>query len=207
MRDRIINAFAGQGLAGGPGPATLPGADAGEWKSAGGAALRDATPTLAAVLVPLIDRADGMTVLLTQRTAHLNSHAGQISFPGGRVEHGDATPESTALRETEEEIGLPSSHIELVGRLNTRHTGTGYRVVPVVGLIDPPFPLEPDPGEVAEIFEVPLGFVLDPANHRLETRIQGGMERQFYALAYRDYFIWGLTARLLVNLSEVVGRR
>ena len=99
--------------------------------------------TPAAVLMPLIDRADGMTVLLTQRTAHLSAHAGQISFPGGRFEAGDGTPENTALRETEEEIGLTRAHVEVLGRLSVRETGTGYRVVPVVGVITPPFPIVP----------------------------------------------------------------
>lgn len=162
--------------------------------------------TLAAVLMPLIDHADGMTVLLTQRTAHLSAHAGQISFPGGRFEAGDGTPENTALRETEEEIGLARANIEVLGRLSVRETGTGYRVVPVVGVITPPFPVVPDPNEVAEIFEVPLSFVLDPANHRFETRIMSGIQRQFYSVPYGDYYIWGLTARLLVNLSERLAR-
>ncbi len=162
--------------------------------------------TPAAVLMPLIDRADGMTVLLTQRTAHLSAHAGQISFPGGRFEAGDGTPENTALRETEEEIGLTRAHIEVLGRLSVRETGTGYRVVPVVGVITPPFSVAPDPHEVAEVFEVPLSFVLDPANHRFETRIMSGVQRQFYSVLYGDYYIWGLTARLLVNLSQRLAR-
>ena len=162
--------------------------------------------TPAAVLMPLIDRADGMTVLLTQRTAHLSAHAGQISFPGGRFEAGDGTPENTALRETEEEIGLTRAHVEVLGRLSVRETGTGYRVVPVVGVITPPFPIVPDPHEVAEVFEVPLSFVLDPANHRFETRIMSGVQRQFYSVLYGDYYIWGLTARLLVNLSQRLAR-
>ena len=160
----------------------------------------------AAVLMPLIDHPDGMTVLLTQRTAHLSAHAGQISFPGGRFEAGDGTPENTALRETEEEIGLARAHIDVLGRLAARETGTGYRVVPVVGVITPPFPVTPDPGEVAEVFEVPLSFVLDPANHRFETRIMSGIQRQFYSVPYGDYYIWGLTARLLVNLSQRLAR-
>ncbi len=162
--------------------------------------------TPAAVLMPLIDHADGMTVLLTQRTAHLSAHAGQISFPGGRFEAGDGTPENTALRETEEEIGLTRAHIEVLGRLSVRETGTGYRVVPVVGVITPPFSVAPDPHEVAAVFEVPLSFVLDPANHRFETRIMSGVQRQFYSVLYGDYYIWGLTARLLVNLSQRLAR-
>ncbi len=167
---------------------------------------RPQTLTPAAVLMPLIDHADGMTVLLTQRTAHLSAHAGQISFPGGRFETGDGTPENTALRETEEEIGIARGQIEVLGRLDVRETGTGYRVVPVVGVITPPIVVTPDAREVAEVFEVPLWFVLDPANHRFETRIISGVERQFYSVPYGDYYIWGLTARLLVNLSERLAR-
>ena len=167
---------------------------------------RPETMKPAAVLMPLIDHGDGMTVLLTQRTAHLSAHAGQISFPGGRFEAGDGTPENTALRETEEEIGLRRADIEVLGRLGVRETGTGYRVVPVVGLITPPVAVTPDPNEVAEVFEVPLAFVLDPANHCFETRMISGVERQFYAVPYGDYYIWGLTARLLVNLSERLHR-
>ncbi len=194
MRDRIRNAFDGKTAA-----------EEGEsWVMRDGDPKTEGELTQAAVLIPLIDREDGMTVLLTQRTAHLKSHAGQISFPGGRVEDADLTPENTALRETEEEIGLPRAKIELVGRLNERKTGTGYRVVPVVGLVAPPFELTPDPGEVAEVFELPLEFALDPANHKFETRIRGGIEQQFYVLPYENYYIWGLTARLLVNLAEVL---
>ena len=156
----------------------------------------------AAVLVPLVFYDDGVTVLLTQRTESLKSHSGQISFPGGRRETTDRTPEDTALRETEEEIGLPRGQVELVGRLSTHDTGTGYRVMPVVGLIAPPFPLQPEPSEVAEVFEVPLDHVLEPANHSFETRIHRGSERQFCVMPYGDYFIWGLTARLLRELSQ-----
>jgi 8-oxo-dGTP pyrophosphatase MutT (NUDIX family) len=122
------------------------------------------------------------------------------------METADATPEETALRETEEEIGLPRRHVEIVGRLARRETGTGFGVVPVVGLVEPPFPVAADSTEVAEIFEVPLAFLVDPANRRFETRIARGMERRFYAIPYRDYYIWGLTARLLVSLAERLGR-
>lgn len=197
IRQRIEAAFEGPGVS----PES---ADGPSWRETPG---RESPHRPAAVLVPLIDRGDGMTVLLTRRTAHLRSHAGQISFPGGRMEETDPTPEDTALRETEEEIGLTREEIRLLGRMAVRETGTGYRVVPIVGLIDPPFQPLPDPSEVAEIFEVPLDFVLDPANHRFESRIQRGIERQFYVLPYRNYYIWGLTARLLVTLSEVLGRK
>ena len=163
--------------------------------------------TPAAVLVPIVDRGDRPTVLFTRRTDHLKSHSGQISFPGGRVEERDPTPEATALRETREEIGLSETDVELLGRLGVRETGTGYRVVPVVGMLAPPLFLVPDENEVAEIFEVPLDFLIDPANRRFETRVRGNVERQFYAIPYEGYFIWGLTARILVNLGDVLAKR
>ena len=164
-----------------------------------------ATGAMALVLVPLVERPEGMTVLLTQRTAHLNSHAGQVSFPGGKTEPYDEHAEDTALRETEEEIGLPREHVELIGRLGTRTTGSGFRVTPVVGLIRPPDDFRPDPGEVETIFEVPLPFVLDPENHKTETRLIEGLERQFYVMPYENFYIWGLTARLLVALRNTLG--
>jgi 8-oxo-dGTP pyrophosphatase MutT (NUDIX family) len=160
----------------------------------------------AAVLVPIVLRPEGLTVLLTRRTDGLRSHASQISFPGGRMEPADATPEETALRETEEEIGLPRAHVEVIGRLARRETGTGFGVVPVVGLLAPPLPLAADPTEVAEVFEAPLAFLIDPVNRRFETRIARGLERRFYAIPYGEYYIWGLTARLLVSLAERLGR-
>lgn len=195
MRERIIGAFGGAGNSSGAAaaPDTWP---------KGTPALNGKKLIPAAVLVPLISYGDGMTVLLTRRTENLTSHSGQISFPGGRRERVDRTPEETALRETEEEIGLPRDRVELVGRLSAHDTGTGYRVMPMVGLIAPPFPLVPDPSEVAEVFEVPLDYVLDPANHRFETRIHRGSERQFAVMPYGEYFIWGLTARLLLELSQ-----
>ncbi len=158
----------------------------------------------AAVLIPIVDRADGMTVLLTQRTEHLNDHAGQVSFPGGRVEAGDADPVATALRETEEEIGLAASHVEVIGRLDDYLTRTGFLVTPVVGLVAPPFTLELDSFEVAEAFEVPLAFVLDAANHERHSRVWNGAERFFYVLPFEDRYIWGATAGMLVNLFEVL---
>ena len=163
--------------------------------------------TDAAVLVPLVERADGMTVLLTQRTDHLRDHAGQISFPGGRVEAHDRDSIDTALREAEEEIGLARHRVDVVGRLDTCLTGTGFRVVPVVGLIGADLDvaaLELDAFEVAEAFEVPLSFVLDPANHVRRTAVARGRRREFYVLPYQDRYIWGATARMLVNLHEVL---
>lgn len=158
----------------------------------------------AGVLVPLINRPDGVTVLLTQRTAHLQKHAGQISFPGGGWEPGDPDLIATALRETEEEIGLPAAHVQVLGQLATYETSTGYGVAPVVGWIEPPFPLALDPFEVAEAFEVPLAFILDPANHRRERAVRDGRERFFYVLPYEDRYIWGATAGMLVNLYDVL---
>ena len=161
--------------------------------------------TPAAVLFPIVLRDDGHTVLLTQRTAHLRDHAGQISFPGGRVEAHDATPMDTALRETEEEIGLSRERVEIVGFLPEYRTGTGFRVTPVVALVTPPFDLQPDPFEVAEIFEVPLAFLLDPANHQRHSLHYRGALRNYFAMPYGEYFIWGATAGMIRSLSERLG--
>jgi 8-oxo-dGTP pyrophosphatase MutT (NUDIX family) len=158
----------------------------------------------AAVLVPLIDRAEGMTVLLTRRAAHLSAHAGQIAFPGGRIETGDLDASATALREAEEEVGLSRDHVTLIGRLDTYVTGTGFEVTPVVGLVRVPFPLNIDPFEVAEAFEVPLDFVLDRANHHRTERIFDHRVRVFFMLPFEDRNIWGATAGMLVNLAEVL---
>ncbi len=161
--------------------------------------------TPAAVLVPLVLRQEGTTVLLTKRTAHLAAHAGQISFPGGRVEETDADVAAAALRETEEEIGLARDHIEIIGRLDTYIVRTGFEVTPLVGLVTPPFIITRDDFEVAEVFEVPLAFILDPRNHQRQSRIDfGGVKREFWAIPHGDYFIWGATAGMLVNLYEVL---
>jgi 8-oxo-dGTP pyrophosphatase MutT (NUDIX family) len=156
----------------------------------------------AAVLVPLIDRPEGMTVLLTQRTAHLANHAGQVSFPGGRVDLADGGFEETALRETQEETGIECSQVRIIGRLDPYITRTGFAIIPVVGVIEPPFTLNPDPFEVAEVFEVPLAFLLDPANHRLCSHEFEGKVRYFYAMPYGRHYIWGATAGILMNLYE-----
>ena len=161
--------------------------------------------TPAAVLFPIVLRDAGHTVLLTQRTAHLRDHAGQISFPGGRVEAHDATPMDTTLRETEEEIGLSRERIEILGFLPEYRTGTGFRVTPVVALVTPPFDLQPDPFEVAEIFEVPLAFLLDPANHQQHSLHYRGALRHYFAMPYGDYFIWGATAGMIRSLTERLG--
>lgn len=156
----------------------------------------------AAVLVPLIERCDGITVLLTQRTDHLANHAGQVSFPGGGAEQQDTDSVATALRETEEEIGLASSHIEIAGFLDLYQTVTGFLVTPVVGFVKPGFELAPDPFEVAEVFEVPLSFVLDPRNHQRQSRIFRGERRNFYVIPYKNYYIWGATAAMLVSFYK-----
>lgn len=156
--------------------------------------------TPASVLIPLVLREAGVSVLLTQRTAHLNDHAGQVAFPGGRAEHYDADAIDTALRETEEEIGLHRRHIEVLGTLPLYQTGTGYGVTPVVGLVVPPFDLKADPFEVAEIFEVPLAFLMDGANHQRLSAVLPGGRRSFYAMPYERFFIWGATAGMLRNL-------
>ena len=158
----------------------------------------------AAVLVPLIDRQEGMSVLLTQRTPHLSAHAGQISFPGGRIEESDSDATEAALRETEEEVGLPRDHVTIIGRLDTYVTGTGFEITPVVGIVRVPFPLAIDPFEVAEAFEVPLSFVVDPKNHRrIDARIRA-RARVFFVLPFEKRNIWGATAGMLVNLAEVL---
>ena len=161
--------------------------------------------TPAAVLFPIVVRDAGHTVMLTQRTAHLRDHAGQISFPGGRVEADDLSPTHTALRETEEEVGLSRERVEVLGFLPEYRTGTGFRVTPVVGLVHPPFDLQPDPFEVAEVFEVPLAFLLDPANHQRHEMHYRGALRQYFAMPYGDYFIWGATAGMIRSLSQRLG--
>lgn len=158
----------------------------------------------AAVLVPVVDRPDRPTVLLTQRTAHLAHHAGQVSFPGGHIEPGDNGPAETALRETEEEVGLDRRHVRLIGHLDIYITRTGFVVTPVVGIVTPPFALTPDAHEVADVFEVPLAFLMDPANHHRCTATFEGTERHFYAMPYGRHFIWGATAGMLMNLYRVL---
>ena len=158
----------------------------------------------AAVLVPLILRAEGPTVLLTRRTQHLASHAGQISFPGGASEPEDSDAEATALREAEEEVALPSRQVRLLGRLDTYITRSSFEVTPVVGVIEGPMALRPEPGEVAEVFEVPLSFVLDSRYPEQHSRRFMGAMRSFYVFPYGDHYIWGATAGMLVNLRDAL---
>lgn len=160
----------------------------------------DARVTLAAVLVPLVHREEGVNVLLTQRTDHLRDHPSQISFPGGRVEGGDANRVETALREAEEEIGLARDRVEIIGTLPDHEMPSGFRISPVIGWIEPPFTLKLDPFEVAEAFEVPLSFLLDPANLQRRRFHFNGRDRDYLALPYQGRYIWGATAGMLYSL-------
>ena len=169
----------------------------------------DRPPRIASVLIPLIVHADEVCVLLTERTAHLHDHAGQISFPGGRVEEGDADAIATALREAHEEIGLPPAFVDVIGTLPEYLTATGYKVTPVIGLVERPFSPVLDAFEVSEVFEVPLAFLMDPVNHERRVFQLGDTARTFYAMPYatrdsdtfgRRHFIWGATAAMLRNL-------
>lgn len=158
----------------------------------------------AAVLIPLVIHPGGVTVLLTRRTDHLPDHAGQISFPGGRIEPEDADARAAALRETYEEIGLGADHVKVIGQFAEHGTSTGFRVIPVVGLVSPPFDLTLDAHEVADAFEVPLDFITDPANCRIETGLRKGRRRRTYAFHYQDRVIWGFTARILAGLARLL---
>jgi len=167
--------------------------------------LREGTKvTEAAVLVPLVNRPEGVQLLLTQRTAHLRDHAGQISFPGGRVEPDDPDREATALRETEEEIGLARNRIALLGRLPGYEIPSGFRIVPVVGWVEPPFVLKPDDFEVADIFEAPLAHFLDPANYQRREYHFRGRHRHYLAIPYEGRYIWGATAGMLYSLCRLI---
>jgi 8-oxo-dGTP pyrophosphatase MutT (NUDIX family) len=157
-------------------------------------------PTPAAVLIPMVAYADELRVLLTKRTSHLHDHPGQISFPGGRTDPEDLSPEHTALREAEEEVGLPSHQVEVLGCLPQYLTITGYQVTPVVALVEPGCQYRPDEFEVAEIFEVPLSFLMNPHHHEHRMWQSPEGERRFYSMPYENKFIWGATAGMLRNL-------
>jgi len=154
----------------------------------------------AAVLAPIVARAEGATVLLTKRTARLRQHSGQIAFPGGKIDPQDESPVAAALREAWEEIGLHARHIDPLGYLDLYATGTGFRIFPLVAIVRPPFELTLNPEEVDEVFEVPLRFLMDPANHQLHTREADGVARHFHAMPWEGRFIWGATAGMLKNL-------
>ncbi|MCA0248287.1 MAG: CoA pyrophosphatase [Proteobacteria bacterium] len=158
----------------------------------------------AAVLVPLVRRDAGLTVLLTQRTEDMPSHAGQIAFPGGRRQAEDPDEIATALRETEEEVGLTRDFIEVIGSMDHYRTGTGYEITPIVGIVTPGFTARADPREVADVFEVPLDHFLDERNHRIDSRVWQGRERRYYAMPYGERYIWGATAGMLKNLQFVL---
>lgn len=158
----------------------------------------------AAVLIPVLNRPEGATVLLTQRTATLRSHAGQIAFPGGRVDAEDSSPLVTALREAEEEIGLDRRYVDPVGYLDLYLTTSGFHIVPVVAVVEPGFELVLNPAEVDDVFEVPLSFLMTPANHETHAREWQGRERRYYAMPYGDRYIWGVTAGIIKNLYDRV---
>jgi len=159
----------------------------------------------AGVLVPIIQREEGLSILLTQRAAHLKDHAGQISFPGGSYEASDRSIVETALRETFEEVGITQDRVSVLGTLPQYVTISAFSITPVVGTVAPPFQTRLEASEVADVFEVPLAHVLNPANHQRHFREEKGIRRGFYAIPYKDRFIWGATAGILVNFSRVLG--
>lgn len=167
----------------------------------------DRLPAQAAVLLPLVMH-ERPTLLLTQRTAHLSTHSGQIALPGGKLDEGDADAIAAALRETQEEIGLSPERVEVLGTLPVYVTGTAFIVTPVVGLVQPGFTLQPNPYEVDEVFEVPLDFLMDPAHHHRHAWEWGGVVREWYSMPYRDgeheRFIWGATAGMLRNFYRLL---
>ena len=156
----------------------------------------------AAVLIPVVDHADGATMLLTRRTEKLKSHAGQVAFPGGRIDPEDESAEAAALREAEEEIGLDRSFVEIVGRLPDYYSGSGYRIAPILSVVRPGFSLTINPDEVDVAFEVPLGFLMDTSNHTRESRMWQNVERHFYTMPYGDKYIWGVTAGIIRAMHD-----
>jgi len=202
LRERILRRFAG----------SLPRHELADWRLLGIDAERarrmekhfPPNPVPAAVLVPLVDRSQGMTVLLTQRASQLARHAAQISFPGGRLDPGDADVASAALRETREEIGLDPVHVKVFGYLPDHLVISGFRVTPVLGLVTPPFSLELNPAEVAGVFEVPLEHVLDSANHKARLRRVGDEDMLLYDIPWQGQNIWGATAGMLLTFVRML---
>ena len=172
----------------------------------GRAQFGDRRRTPAAVLIGLVDRADGPSVLLTQRTLHLKAHSGQISFPGGRVEPEDLSATAAALREAHEEIGLESNFVDVLGSLRPYETVTGFTVYPIVGWVAARARYQIDPFEVAELFEMPLAFALDPTNRRRESGVRGGIKRSYWVFPFENRRIWGATAAMLVNFASVLNQ-
>jgi 8-oxo-dGTP pyrophosphatase MutT (NUDIX family) len=166
------------------------------WERAGVSATKPAS-----VLVPIIDRSTP-TVLLTQRTADLTNHAGQVALPGGRIDPADESPVAAAMREAKEEVGLAPVLVEPIGYLDLYLTFSGFRILPTVARVKPEFTLTLNPGEVTEAFEVPLAFLMNPANHQRKTRDWKGISRDYYAMPFGDHYIWGVTAGILRNLYE-----
>lgn len=156
----------------------------------------------AAVLIAIIERRHGMHVLFTRRADHLARHAGQVSFPGGRINDDESDAIDAALRETEEEVGLSRAFVEVQGELDRYETGTGFAIHPFVALVREGFELKVDAAEVAEAFEVPLSFLMDPENHQQQTTTWQGRERRYYAMTFGSHYIWGATAGILINLHE-----
>lgn len=156
----------------------------------------------AAVLIPVVDHGDEAGVILTKRPDTLRSHSGQVAFPGGTIDATDASPEAAALRETDEEIGIPPADIEVIGRLPDYMTGSGYRIVPVLGIVRAEYELVVNPVEVEAVFEVPLAFLMDPANHKMDSRVWQEKERFFYTMPFGERYIWGVTAGIIRTLYE-----
>jgi 8-oxo-dGTP pyrophosphatase MutT (NUDIX family) len=156
----------------------------------------------AAVLIPVVNHDEGATVILTQRTAMMRSHSGQIAFPGGKIDPEDRSPEAAALREADEEIGLDEAHVDIIGRLPDYVSGSGYRIAPVLSIVRPGFDLTINPYEVDDAFEVPLAFLMDPANHRQQSRVWNDRERFFYEMPFGERYIWGVTAGIIRTLYE-----
>ncbi len=156
----------------------------------------------AAVLIPVVDYGDESRIILTKRTEKLRSHSGQIAFPGGRIDPTDPTPEFAAMREAEEEIGLKPNFIEVVGRMPDYVSGSGFRIAPILAVVKPGFSLTINEDEVDDAFEVPLSFLMDPANHNRESRVWQNRERFFYTMPFGERYIWGITAGIIRNLYE-----